>query len=480
MDLRLYEVCETGNFTAFQGLIEEDKFILREVMPLSGDTCLHVTARFGHATIAGEILNLRPDMAHAVNHEGLTPMHLAAANGCREVYELLLRTNPGKLCFLRDRDGRTPVHYVAMNGDYSMFSSAMVLCPQSTTSLTDKGETVLLLCAKYNKFEFLNVLISFPQDKESVIDLIHVPDNHGNTLIHLAKVAGQHAVSGPFWLGAEPVQGLFAQVWVGPKPALCGQGEARARTQTQTQPAAGPKVELVTYMESRANTEDQTRPPNDRSVEDLQSQSQRNQNQPENRDKAEKDGHFQEQWLEGIKSSRGTTSVVAALIATASFAAGISPPGGVNSDGAAAGTATRAHTAAFKVFAVVNGLALLLSLTILILDIVVIPYRPGPLTKLAVMTRRILWAAVAMLLVAFMAAAWIVMPHVGAHGWVAWCLMSLGLLVFFLLVFCLIAMTRFLSDTTIPSCSSDTSEPSGFAVVAELNRRKEYSATQLA
>ncbi|XP_020528647.1 ankyrin repeat-containing protein ITN1 isoform X2 [Amborella trichopoda] len=393
MDLRLYEVCETGNFTAFQGLIEEDKFILREVMPLSGDTCLHVTARFGHATIAGEILNLRPDMAHAVNHEGLTPMHLAAANGCREVYELLLRTNPGKLCFLRDRDGRTPVHYVAMNGDYSMFSSAMVLCPQSTTSLTDK-------------------------------------DNHGNTLIHLAKVAGQHA--------------------------------------------------LVTYMESRANTEDQTRPPNDRSVEDLQSQSQRNQNQPENRDKAEKDGHFQEQWLEGIKSSRGTTSVVAALIATASFAAGISPPGGVNSDGAAAGTATRAHTAAFKVFAVVNGLALLLSLTILILDIVVIPYRPGPLTKLAVMTRRILWAAVAMLLVAFMAAAWIVMPHVGAHGWVAWCLMSLGLLVFFLLVFCLIAMTRFLSDTTIPSCSSDTSEPSGFAVVAELNRRKEYSATQLA
>ncbi|XP_020528646.1 ankyrin repeat-containing protein ITN1 isoform X1 [Amborella trichopoda] len=430
MDLRLYEVCETGNFTAFQGLIEEDKFILREVMPLSGDTCLHVTARFGHATIAGEILNLRPDMAHAVNHEGLTPMHLAAANGCREVYELLLRTNPGKLCFLRDRDGRTPVHYVAMNGDYSMFSSAMVLCPQSTTSLTDKGETVLLLCAKYNKFEFLNVLISFPQDKESVIDLIHVPDNHGNTLIHLAKVAGQHA--------------------------------------------------LVTYMESRANTEDQTRPPNDRSVEDLQSQSQRNQNQPENRDKAEKDGHFQEQWLEGIKSSRGTTSVVAALIATASFAAGISPPGGVNSDGAAAGTATRAHTAAFKVFAVVNGLALLLSLTILILDIVVIPYRPGPLTKLAVMTRRILWAAVAMLLVAFMAAAWIVMPHVGAHGWVAWCLMSLGLLVFFLLVFCLIAMTRFLSDTTIPSCSSDTSEPSGFAVVAELNRRKEYSATQLA
>ncbi|ERN15061.1 hypothetical protein AMTR_s00056p00025920 [Amborella trichopoda] len=137
MNLRLYEACETGNLPAFRELINEDRFILREVMPCSGDTPLHTVARFGHATLTSEILKLRPDLAHSMNHRGLPPMHLVAANMSFEVFDVLLEADPDKLFFLRDKDGRTPVHYAAMSGDRSMLTCIMRHSPTSAKSLTE-------------------------------------------------------------------------------------------------------------------------------------------------------------------------------------------------------------------------------------------------------------------------------------------------------------------------------------------------------
>ncbi|KAL4194113.1 hypothetical protein AMTRI_Chr05g67060 [Amborella trichopoda] len=342
MNLRLYEACETGNLPAFRELINEDRFILREVMPCSGDTPLHTVARFGHATLTSEILKLRPDLAHSMNHRGLPPMHLVAANMSFEVFDVLLEADPDKLCFLRDKDGRTPVHYAAMSGDRSMLTCIMRHSPTSAK-------------------KFLS-----------------------------SKIIEQSQL-----------------------------------------PTMQPRLqEIPVLLPSRPQRQSQSR----------------GQRQKKQKGEGSKIYEEQEFWIDALKSFRGSISVVAALIATSAFTAGLSPPGGVNSDGQDASVAVKAHTAAFKVFAVANALALMLSISILINDITIIPLLPGSLKKLAIHTRHMLWASVAMLLVAFMSAAHIVLPHLGAHGWVEWCIWSLVVLTVLSHVVLLRVMEHFPTD----------------------------------
>ncbi|OWM86540.1 hypothetical protein CDL15_Pgr015575 [Punica granatum] len=187
MENMLYEAAAEGDVSALQMLLRDDKLILDRVLSRCfTETPLHIAAMLGHREFVKEILSRKPEMAKELDFRKSSPLHLATARGHVEVVKLLLSENP-EVCLFQDADGRNPCHVAVIKGHTQVLKEFVQAKPEAAR-VEIGGGNILHLCVKHNQLEALEYLLDVMGDDREFVNYL---DNDGSTILHLAAADRQ-------------------------------------------------------------------------------------------------------------------------------------------------------------------------------------------------------------------------------------------------------------------------------------------------
>ncbi|KAK6927244.1 PGG domain, partial [Dillenia turbinata] len=323
MEKRLNEAAVKGSVETLLNLLSEDEHILdRFIIKCYHETPLHIAAMLGHVDFSKEILARKPELAAELDYRRLSPLHLAAAKGYVELVKALIPVNPD-MCLVCDRDGKNPLHLAAINGRVDVLKELARIKPEAARFRVDHGKNILHLCVLHKQLEALKCLVAIMADHE----FVNSKDDDGNTILHLA-VADKQIKAVKYLLFKASIKvnvnavnsnGLTAldilakgrrdmkDVEIG--ESLCG---AQALSAKNTSPLAQNFGPTRTRGLTNVDTSEYPIIPT-----------------PARENSWENYLNRQDDWLE---KKRSALMVVASLIATMAFQAGVNPPSGTWQD----------------------------------------------------------------------------------------------------------------------------------------------------
>ncbi|MCD9643230.1 hypothetical protein HAX54_030490 [Datura stramonium] len=372
---RLYEATVQGDVRALQELLQQDALILdRLTLTYFDETPLHLAALRGHTEFVRLIMAQNPQLAAELDTRKSSALHIASAKGYLQIIKMLLALN-AEMCLARDRDGRTPLHLAAIKGRVEVIKELIHVNPREALGMTINGENILHLCVKHNQLEVLKVLMEIGWDHE----FLNAKDSDGRNILHLA-VADKQIETVKYLLKTIQIDvnamdrngnttlDILAQSWRDMNDLSIGEclreaGGLRAKDIS------------VSVIQSSTKISNDSGGNNHSPVSSSPAYLGENQaqNPPSKGD-----------WL---SKKRETIMVVASLITTMTFQAGVNPPGGVwqeneNLDDRGIlshkeGEAVMAynHARPYRYFLRANTIAFVSSLSTILLLISELPFR---------------------------------------------------------------------------------------------------------
>ncbi|KAL4346863.1 hypothetical protein GQ457_17G020510 [Hibiscus cannabinus] len=187
MDDQLRTAAENGDVDALYTKLADDPYILDRIdyMPIA-DTPLHVAAVAGKPHFAMEVANLKPSLAWKLNHMGLSPLHLALQHERKKMVRGLITLN-AQVIRVKAKGMITPLHYLAQIDDPDLLAEFLSACPSSIEDTTVRCETAVHVAIRNGSIRCFKVLVGWLRrvDKE---DVLNWKDEDGNTALHTAMV----------------------------------------------------------------------------------------------------------------------------------------------------------------------------------------------------------------------------------------------------------------------------------------------------
>ncbi|KAL7159150.1 hypothetical protein ABFS83_01G009300 [Erythranthe nasuta] len=315
---------------------------------------LHTAVLLGHVEFIKKILATNPELSKSLNSKGSSALHLASAKGHVTIVKELVSIDSSMCCVL-DGDGRSPLHLAAIKGRTVVLGELLKAAPRAAAVLTAAGESCLHLCVKYNRLESMKLLLQFLERDDK---LLNWKDREGNTILHLSVANKQ----------IEIVKYLLNNTRI----------EAESRNANALTP-------LDLLLQSTGDLRDLEIK---RCLEKCRESVTRNDTDISVTKTSAKKKHKHTDWL---ARKRNALMIVASLLATVAFQAGLSPPGGVWQDDFSgnpnstiradkphrAGQSVMAYTLPKKYgqYMIFNTVAFLASLSIILLQVSGLPMR---------------------------------------------------------------------------------------------------------
>ncbi|KAI4355602.1 hypothetical protein L6164_004359 [Bauhinia variegata] len=394
-------------------------------------TCIHVAASRGHTGVVRELLNKYSELVQVLDDNGNSPLHHACYKGHTEIVSVLL-TRDANLASQYNKNGHTPLHVAVINGKVSTLRVFVCKAPTSLNRCTREEETIFHLAVRRGHYEALEFLMLFSNGT-----FLHCDDIYGNSVLHLAvrggcyKMAKYIIYKTKLDINARNDEGITAldmldqakdsaekrqleAIIIGAggkrfsKLLLSQASELQVSNEESSFDSPGPGY----FSPDSFHHKQLSKTRRDDLNQLYYTQSQR--------------PKHHEMHREALLNARNTIILVAILIATVTFASGISPPGGVYQDGPMIGKSMAGKTIAFKVFAICNSIALFTSLSIVIVLVSIIPFRKKPQMRMLVTAHKVMWVAVAFMTTGYVAATRVILPHNQGTEWLSVVLVALG------------------------------------------------------
>uniref|UniRef100_A0A0E0MD70 PGG domain-containing protein n=1 Tax=Oryza punctata TaxID=4537 RepID=A0A0E0MD70_ORYPU len=324
----------------------------------SSQNVLHA-AVFKSSEMVHLLLQWKPALANQVDCKGSTPLHFAASNGKLSVVSAILRTAPPTTVYTKDSDGLSALHVAARLGHADVVKELIGVYPDVAELRDIRGETFLHAAAKERQSSVVSLAIKNPMLR----GLLNVQDGDGNTPLHLAVAAGApHVVEALLRKGNVQTDVLNDD---GHTPLDLASKSTGLFTMISL------VVTLVAFgAQGLPQRQDHLKPWNGRDI------------------------------AQGIEKTSDSLAVVAVLIATAAFAAGFNIPGGYGNDG----TANLKGRVTFKIFMVLNAIAVATSVVAVILLIYGKASRSAGSWKSFMAALHCIWISLVSLILAFYSA----------------------------------------------------------------------------
>ncbi|KAM3268226.1 hypothetical protein P3S67_031167 [Capsicum chacoense] len=375
---------------------------LTRMTDASGDTALHKAVRSQHLNVVKLLVKEDPEFEYPPNHAQETPLYLAAESGFHDALINILEfckkptyaAGPSNrtplhaaiihehkdvvsdmlgwkksLVYLpagSENDWTTAIHIAASEGDVNMINELLNHCPDCWDTLNRNNQNALHVSVLNNQDEVVRFLLDF----DKCDSLVDEPDSDGNTPLHLLAASGNHMHELIYHPRAKkmsfnkqnqtPLDILkYTQILEILVEDLCSIGQFGKR-----------ELEVNRKYEYMPNPNDETRT------------GVKMQLREDDHDKANKADQTE---VESIMKSAQLHIVVATLIMTVTFAAGITLPGGFESDPDShnQGMAILIRKTAFRAFVVSDAIAFTFSaVAIFIYFLMADESRPPPHLKL--------------------------------------------------------------------------------------------------
>nr|XP_043633884.1 ankyrin repeat-containing protein At5g02620-like [Erigeron canadensis] len=408
----LYVAAECGRVDLVREMMKFYDLEAAGIKTMNGLDAFHIAAKQGDLEVLKVLMEAQSELSMTFDQTNTTALHTAAEQGHLEVVKFLLEKN-SSMATIAKSNLKTALHSCARKGHLAVMKALLEKVPEIATRADKKGQTALHMAAKGQNVDMINELLAVDNG------LINMVDKKENTALHIATRKGRKEI----------VLALLSHKDIINKEAINRSKETALDTAEKFI-----RSEIATTLREHGvvNAKSITKPPQmtatarelKQTVSDIKHEVH---DQLEHTLKTHKrvkgiGKRINKMHHESLNNAITSTTVVAVLIATVTFAAIYQLPGQYIDDkhnvtkDSTLGEANIAPNPGFTVFLIFDSLALFISLAVVVVQTSIVVVERRAKKQVMAIINKLMWLACVFVSVAFLALSFIV---VGNEKWLA-------------------------------------------------------------